>query len=232
MYTRCLLTKSEDKLPAIAGIAKRFASVLQDEYLVGLWRRELTTTLLWQVLSIGTKKCKSATTYRAPSWSWAALDGVIYYDIHWRKSASQRLFVKILECNVTTLDNTAFSQVTDGFLRLEGRLYPMIADKGWRLSFAIDCAGKRISDAPGEGLHHDVDYEGPVSVFCLPIVQSTDDPHIQCLILRPTQLQGTYNRFGFYGCYNQELKAAILGQDYTYERNWFESGMPNVLTIV
>jgi hypothetical protein len=157
MYTRCLLTKSEDKLPAIAGIAKRFASVLQDEYLAGLWCRKLTTTLLWQVSGTGTKNCKSATTYRAPSWSWTALDGVIHYDIHSRKSASQRLFVKILECNVTTVDNTAFSQVTDGYLRLEGRLYPMIAGedgKGWRLSFEFDCAGKRVTNTRG-GFHHD-----------------------------------------------------------------------------
>ncbi len=40
-YTRCDLTKAEDKLVAISGLARRVQSLLGDEYSAGLWKRAL-----------------------------------------------------------------------------------------------------------------------------------------------------------------------------------------------
>lgn len=47
LYTRCSLTKPSDKLIAISGVAKDFAIAIGDEYLAGLWRRNLINGLLW-----------------------------------------------------------------------------------------------------------------------------------------------------------------------------------------
>lgn len=44
-YTRCGLTKKQDKLVALAGIAKHMASKLDDQYVAGMWRR----TLPWEI---------------------------------------------------------------------------------------------------------------------------------------------------------------------------------------
>jgi len=76
-YMRCDLTCEEDKLIALSGIAKDM-HLLDDEYLAGLWRRQLPGQLLWKI-----NDCKQANglpsrrphNYRAPSWSWASVDG-------------------------------------------------------------------------------------------------------------------------------------------------------------
>lgn len=73
LYVRCALTKSDDKLVALSGLAKDFASVLNDEYVAGLWRRNLINGLLWQVDAVGEAPRPSVrpSGYRAPTWSWA-----------------------------------------------------------------------------------------------------------------------------------------------------------------
>jgi len=80
-YSSCLLTMEKDKLQALAGIAARYqaqvnAQDLDCEYLAGLWQSPfLVTGLLWYV-SQGHQNVRSEQ-YRAPSWSWASVDGTI-----------------------------------------------------------------------------------------------------------------------------------------------------------
>jgi Heterokaryon incompatibility protein (HET) len=71
-YATCALTKSQDKLVAISGIAKLIHKQIEDEYIVGLWRQDLEYQLLWT-----SNGCHRPQKYRAPSWSWAALDGSV-----------------------------------------------------------------------------------------------------------------------------------------------------------
>ena len=73
-YSHCTLTKADDKLPAFAGIANLFKDITRDVYLTGMWRSSLLEQLSWWVDQPHTK---ISTTYRAPSWSWASLDGPI-----------------------------------------------------------------------------------------------------------------------------------------------------------
>lgn len=80
-YSRCSLTMEKDKLVAISGIAKTFQAKLKDDYIAGLWRRVLVTDMLWKVSSRGNEAsghhARRPKEYRAPSWSWASVDGVI-----------------------------------------------------------------------------------------------------------------------------------------------------------
>lgn len=46
-YSKCLLTRTTDKLVAISGVAKYMKSILEDQYLVGMWARYLPSELLW-----------------------------------------------------------------------------------------------------------------------------------------------------------------------------------------
>jgi hypothetical protein len=48
-YTKCGLTKEQDKLIAISGIADYFEKKMKDDYLAGLWRSVLPYQLLWRV---------------------------------------------------------------------------------------------------------------------------------------------------------------------------------------
>lgn len=51
LYAKCSLTKASDKFVAISGVAKDFASSIGDEYVAGLWRRNLINGLLWTTSS-------------------------------------------------------------------------------------------------------------------------------------------------------------------------------------
>jgi len=73
-YSNCALTRADDKLPAFAGIASLFGEVTGDVYLAGMWRSSLLEQLNWWV---DQPRCRISTVYRAPSWSWASLDGPI-----------------------------------------------------------------------------------------------------------------------------------------------------------
>jgi hypothetical protein len=67
-FTARNLTFQDDRLPAIAGIAKRFATITNDTYHAGLWRRDLLNGMLWY------SKSATAKETRAPSWSWASVN--------------------------------------------------------------------------------------------------------------------------------------------------------------
>ena len=77
-YTARSMTNHSDKFAAIAGIAKHLQKVIGGKYLYGLWEGDLIAGLLWRTYS-GSPHWRSASrdVYRAPSWSWASIDGRI-----------------------------------------------------------------------------------------------------------------------------------------------------------
>jgi hypothetical protein len=80
-YTGRSMTDPEDKLPALSGIAAEFGRLSDDEYLASLWASTLPYSLLYHQLSRPPSPTTSATlNYRAPSWSWAAVDGSIRFE--------------------------------------------------------------------------------------------------------------------------------------------------------
>lgn len=82
-YARCALTNPDDKLVAISGVVKSFANTVGDEYIAGLWRGNFLNGLLWHILDLITAMYRGEDywpsvrpkRYRAPSWSWASVDG-------------------------------------------------------------------------------------------------------------------------------------------------------------
>lgn len=77
-YSRRNLSFSEDKLAAIAGLAKRAQRILGGDYLAGVWKHRLHIGLAWQIPQ--DMHARKAPVYRAPSWSWASMDGPVSYD--------------------------------------------------------------------------------------------------------------------------------------------------------
>lgn len=88
------LTKSEDKLPALSGLAKRFSELSNGalgDSRAGLCQNSLHLDILWQrddagsgfVLMLPVPHKVGRSRYqgraRAPSWSWAAVGGPIIF---------------------------------------------------------------------------------------------------------------------------------------------------------
>ena len=119
-YTARSVTHENDKLPALSGIAKMIQSRTGDQYLSGLWRNDILQQLCWRTNYTNLKfiNFQKPKDYRAPSWSWASIDGNISF------RSDIRLFeAAFVDCTVQPLfANDPFGQVKSGTLVLEGRL--------------------------------------------------------------------------------------------------------------
>ena len=80
-YSGAALTFGTDRLPALSGIATRQREATGDDYLAGMWRRDLVMQLSWALLSPQHRKKRPA--WRAPSWSWASVDGQTSFWSYW-----------------------------------------------------------------------------------------------------------------------------------------------------
>ena len=124
-YTKTNLSYPSDKLIAISGLAKLFALKLGDNYLAGLWRRYVEGGLLWcKSIASDDHYTEKANTrrpekYRAPSWSWASVDGSVNPGLA-RKGPEFRYVVEDVQLSYLTEDKTG--EVTGGWLRLRGTL--------------------------------------------------------------------------------------------------------------
>ncbi|RSL99247.1 hypothetical protein CDV31_012255 [Fusarium ambrosium] len=94
-FTERTLSFSTDKLPALSGIAQHVQKTRPDDtYLIGMWKADLPWCLLW---GVGTQ-AQRPPAYRAPSWSWASLEGrvVCFGDQHgwWGQDAHAHCVVE------------------------------------------------------------------------------------------------------------------------------------------
>jgi hypothetical protein len=89
-YSKCSLTVAADKLVALDGLVELYQDLSGDEYLAGLWRSHIFESLVWERQYVNDPYRRSISKpvhYRAPSWSWAALDVPVVYNLNlaWTK---------------------------------------------------------------------------------------------------------------------------------------------------
>lgn len=122
-YSSRTLAKPTDKLVALSGLASLLANSIpggSDDYLAGIWRNHLAEGLLWHT----EEPCARYSTYVAPSWSWASMDGKISY-FHERNQFPFESHIDIEEyfCEKSVLDPTG--SVSGGHIRLIGEVVPV-----------------------------------------------------------------------------------------------------------
>lgn len=104
-----LLTNEADMLPALSGVAHKIQPLIGGKYHAGLWECDLLRGLLWKPRNVISQRKFPRLTrpavYRAPSWSWASLNGSIFYGYtadrfrNWEK-AQESHPAKVLEVNI------------------------------------------------------------------------------------------------------------------------------------
>lgn len=94
------LTEDKDKLIAISGLAKHIQDNTGIGYYAGLWADCMADGLLW--LTKG-QRLKSPSAARAPSWSWASLDGPVQFPWLYVTSLTAKLvtLLEILDFAIT-----------------------------------------------------------------------------------------------------------------------------------
>lgn len=146
VYSDMLLTYETDRLVALAGLAQRFKDFVGGEYAAGLWRNWLPLLLTWQSYFITARRPK---VYRAPTWSWAAIEGRIYYsflaiDDHFISTVKSIRGLEILDICVQTYDGNEFSPLIGARLHVRGLCTQLAYRDGTDRSFdpsSIYCEG-------------------------------------------------------------------------------------------
>jgi hypothetical protein len=124
-YTRRHLSYGKDKLNAIAAVAEAVSGApeLGPVYFAGLWQKSLVEDLHWmRMYPLNARLHIRPKDYRAPSWSWASIDGHVIHEDR-DETARETFHFKIVRCAVD-LDspNFPFGAVTGGLLVVEGRM--------------------------------------------------------------------------------------------------------------
>ncbi|RYC59838.1 hypothetical protein CHU98_g6364 [Xylaria longipes] len=77
-YSSRGLSKKTDKIPAFLALSEMVAKTIQDEFVVGVWKKSyFFPSLLW----VAAKPGGRSRNRNYPSWTWASVDGRISYPI-------------------------------------------------------------------------------------------------------------------------------------------------------
>ncbi|KAH7382627.1 heterokaryon incompatibility protein-domain-containing protein [Phaeosphaeria sp. MPI-PUGE-AT-0046c] len=121
-YTGCELSfPDKDILYAVAGIAEKFGQHFNHQYVAGLFRQHLPFDLLWQ------NKGERSEDYRAPSWSWASIDGQVHFTVEecpYCDTCCNR-FATVKNVHVDLVhEKMVYGPVSQATLTLTGYLWP------------------------------------------------------------------------------------------------------------
>lgn len=125
------LTYPSDKLPAISGLAAHFGSFLLGvNYLAGIWECGLIDALCWNLTSFDNVPRYRPEEYRAPSWSWASVDGEVILS-HTPSSTildATAYKAEVVEVHIDRDPHNLYGGVSGGHLRLRGFWVPVYLD--------------------------------------------------------------------------------------------------------
>lgn len=119
------LTFSKDRLIALSAITTAFHERLDDQFLAGLWRKQLHRDLCWYRVRYRFKRLLEGfgtDNYTAPSWSWASLNPGL--SVAWNmpiKGLQLASTCHIIEADCTPVSSiNPYGSVSAGHITLEG----------------------------------------------------------------------------------------------------------------
>jgi hypothetical protein len=226
---------AEDKLPAIGAVAKLIQSHFDDKYLAGFFTTQLPQGFLWfrirrqvspsnEIQNNTRARRYTEGSYRAPTWSWACVDGPIsfhfcYPDITIHSVVAPKAhdivgsgqFATIIDWKVELVDpQNPFGQLKNAYVLLRGPLVEV--DEAGEYSPGVPYLKARGLLSSGNPiLRLDVAFEpsGMLRVFFLPILWrrsvdrfgGTDGRDVEYgLVLVPSSnlVSETYERIGIF----------------------------------
>ncbi|EIW52293.1 HET-domain-containing protein [Trametes versicolor FP-101664 SS1] len=224
-YSRRAVSVPSDKLVACGALAAVFQRALRSDYLAGLWRATLLRDLMWYTPD-GARRPRPAV-YRAPSWSWAAVDGQVstMAEENLSPSLDGLVVAEVVRCEVAPVDAALpLGQVNDGSLVLCAALVPCgsPADARYRddrilLRYAdlddedeLECLARIYIDTGG-----DLDVR---RTWAVPLTRALG--HVRGLVLAEAHSEGSsktksskvYRRVGFFSREGNSQGDLDLGQ--------------------
>lgn len=237
-FTARGITRASDKLPALSGLASVLEEMSGDRYVAGLWQSHLPLGLLWRKASTWLRE-PTEGGYRAPSWSWASLDGEIdMFDPTLRVNvdvAAKDSHVKIQPCT-----KDPHGRLSSGTLTITGMM--RTAD-GQRPDGDDDLPSGLFVKKPGVERLCDQGVEIGIAMYDLEASQSPRRDRVHCLqiarlpgwqaqmwyglLLEPTEgRENEYRRVG-----TCEGNLSIDGH-FPSKTSWFDEGLESTITVI
>jgi len=121
-YSARAITKEDDRLPALSGLASTLAIAKAAEYVAGLWVEHLPWGLLWRKTQ---DWLRPAEHYRAPSFSWASVNGKVRFPHHTDLNTSTMVIlpeIKDITFDVQPLGKDKRGKLKGGHVAFTGRI--------------------------------------------------------------------------------------------------------------
>ena len=125
-YGKCQLTFEEDRLVALARVARHVAVKLNNELVAGLWRSRFIDELCWQTYIFdydGRPPHIEPRKWIAPSWSRTSVDFPTFRTFFTGDLARKRATARLVELVV---DANPSGSLNDGHVKLDCRLVPAL----------------------------------------------------------------------------------------------------------
>lgn len=214
-YTKTQLTVPSDKLVALAGLARILSQETDCAYIAGLWKSHLVSQLLWYVEPAFDQRNRSFSnpgtfnpSYRAPSFSWAAID-VTGHGITYAKVDNQKPFIAV-ETTLVEPISDPFGMVSHARITLRGRLRKVRLVSMPNNRFAWQLVGRGELDIESHMNNYldcplrdsDCIANPSTYIYILPVAEETTysgtstNVYLTCLLLRAGNEIGTFQRIG------------------------------------
>ena len=187
-YTKRNLTFTKDKLAAIAGLASMIESKIDVRYIAGMWkvRHYLEQELCWRPgRPAYCPRPFRPREYRAPTWSWASIEGDITYEyIDSHDYEGDYRLATVEDVSIETLDGTTTGPIKTASMQIEGPLIP---------------------DPVGDFSPDDLAQDWPHMIYHLAMFRLQLDRHVWGLALRRLDsgpFEGCYERVAIFDIYD------------------------------
>jgi hypothetical protein len=205
-YSRCKLTFNEDKFPAVSGLARELHLQTNDQYLAGLWRRNIESQLCWNTVGLGDRYKNKI----APTWSWASTEAEVRFTM---SKPNEHCLARVTKAEIPYSESTLFGKIPNGKGGLHIKCTYLlrtainsIKRDSTRVFVDICEEGSSIDDSQTVYVRMD-SHETTIggSFYILPLVYDnlTESTRIiSGLFLQPTGLKrGEYERVGKFDLY-------------------------------
>lgn len=216
-YSRRKLTRAEDKLSAISGLARAFHRHFRCSYVAGLWDLDLAFAICWRRRGPGQRP----GLYRAPSFSWASIDAAVEWPL---RASMMGMDLKVNSIDVQQQSDDLFGRVSSCSLSIQCQLRRALVTARKRISAgSVDLtwelrstSNKLLGTAFMDDDYHN---DGSTSVDCLILNKNGKG---QTLLLEQISEGGQrYQRIGV---------AELLGLDEDAE--WVPSGPEQSVELI
>jgi hypothetical protein len=138
-YSSRALTKEEDRLPALSGIANKMQSSLMTEYVAGIWYGYTLEGILWRTRRGFHHRPK---TYIAPSWSWASIIGQVWWHAPLEDDMlRERPNILHIQSELKGIDR--FGAVKGGTMKISGKIKQAWNPGGQAVEYAAAFDGSK-----------------------------------------------------------------------------------------